>query len=326
LLQAAQQFPQASNAPGLGHTPASAVNAAIDNGLAPKNQQTQHQQLPSLDLGTQQLALLVRQLQQVAAAYTQAATAVSPAASTMLGSQAELTVALNALAAFQASRGSAPAAPLSLAAPPGRGAVLPLTSPLQLSLQVLNPVEAQGTFIDGISKQASASASSQPPAISGTVQDSAGKRTQPLATMRAEAFPLKLYRLVTEAEGSGKEDVVSFTREGSAFRIHHPQRFAREILPLYFRHQRFDSFKRQLSMYGFNRISVGPDEGAFEHRLFKKGQPDLVQQMRRVSVERQQLRQQDEQGNRSVIGSEQRPTACISAASKPPPKPPPSVD
>jgi hypothetical protein len=38
-----------------------------------------------------------------------------------------------------------------------------------------------------------------------------------------------------------------------------------------------------VSMYGFHRLTSGPDEGGFQHRLFRKGRPELCLQLKRVS-------------------------------------------
>jgi type II secretory pathway component HofQ len=58
-----------------------------------------------------------------------------------------------------------------------------------------------------------------------------------------ESFPEKLYRMIEEAEEAGKRDSVSFTTNGRAFRVNDQKQFCSEILPNYFRHKRYDSFK-----------------------------------------------------------------------------------
>jgi hypothetical protein len=76
-----------------------------------------------------------------------------------------------------------------------------------------------------------------------------------------EPFPEKLHRMLDNAERERTTDVVSFFSHGRAFAIHKPRRFVQEIMPRFFRQTRLTSFQRQLNLYGFRRISQGPDNG-----------------------------------------------------------------
>ena len=99
-----------------------------------------------------------------------------------------------------------------------------------------------------------------------------------------EPFPEKLHRLLTEVEAAGRSDVISFVANGRAFAIHKPDKFFKEIVPLYFRQSRLSSFKRQLNLYGFELINSGPARGGYFHELFVKEHPELCRRMRRVAV------------------------------------------
>lgn len=99
-----------------------------------------------------------------------------------------------------------------------------------------------------------------------------------------EPFPEKLHRMLCDTVESGTTDIISFFPHGRAFGIHHPERFCREIMPKYFKQSRLSSFQRQLNLYGFTRISSGPDCGGYYHELFLMGRPALVIHMRRVGV------------------------------------------
>lgn len=85
-------------------------------------------------------------------------------------------------------------------------------------------------------------------------------------------------------EGAGRSDVISFVASGRAFVIHKPDKFFKEIVPLYFRQSRLSSFKRQLNLYGYELINTGPARGGYYHELFVKDSPDLCRRMRRVAV------------------------------------------
>ena len=99
-----------------------------------------------------------------------------------------------------------------------------------------------------------------------------------------EPFPEKLHRMLRDAEANGKSECISFFEHGRAFAIHNHSRFCREIMPTYFKQSRLSSFQRQLNLYGFSRITSGPDSGGYFHELFLKGRPALAIHMRRVGV------------------------------------------
>lgn len=99
-----------------------------------------------------------------------------------------------------------------------------------------------------------------------------------------EPFPEKLHRLLMEVEAAGRSDVISFVASGRAFAIHKPDKFFKEIVPLYFRQSRLSSFKRQLNLYGFELINTGPARGGYYHEMFVKDHPELCRRMRRVAV------------------------------------------
>lgn len=100
----------------------------------------------------------------------------------------------------------------------------------------------------------------------------------------SEPFPEKLQRMLQEVEEEGLSDVVSFYSHGRAFGVHDMDRFVSEVMPKYFKQSKWNSFARQLNLYGFIRITSGPDAGGYYHELFLKGRPNLCLHMRRVGV------------------------------------------
>jgi len=77
---------------------------------------------------------------------------------------------------------------------------------------------------------------------------------------------------------------VSFFQHGRAFVIHQPRRFVTEVMPRFFRQSKLTSFQRQLNLYGFKRISQGPDHGGYFHEFFLRGRPALAAKMRRTRL------------------------------------------
>ncbi|KAI2509439.1 hypothetical protein MHU86_4940 [Fragilaria crotonensis] len=105
-------------------------------------------------------------------------------------------------------------------------------------------------------------------------------------------------------------------------------------MPRFFRQSRLTSFQRQLNLYGFRRISQGPDNGGYYHELFLKGRMGLCVNMKRVKVKGQHKlkRDPDTEPNfyamRPISGTSPAPispSAIATSAYYPPPYfPPPS--
>jgi len=99
-----------------------------------------------------------------------------------------------------------------------------------------------------------------------------------------EPFPQKLHRLLLEVEADRKADVVGFFPHGRAFCVFEPVSFTSCIMPKYFGKSKLQSFQRQLNLYGFTRISDGPDSGGYYHKLFLKGRPALCRGIHRYAT------------------------------------------
>jgi hypothetical protein len=99
-----------------------------------------------------------------------------------------------------------------------------------------------------------------------------------------EPFPGKLYRLLAEAERDGNDNIISFTLDGRAFKIHRRERFIQEVSPTYFRQAKITAFVRQLNFYGFEKVLEGPNRGGFEHPYFRRGYPELLAKIERKVV------------------------------------------
>lgn len=77
----------------------------------------------------------------------------------------------------------------------------------------------------------------------------------------ANLFPAKLHLMLSSAIADGFDHIVSWQPHGRCFKVHQPTRFVDEIMPNWFQQTKLASFQRQLSLYGFSRLSTGPDRG-----------------------------------------------------------------
>ncbi|XP_058468990.1 heat shock factor protein 2 isoform X1 [Solea solea] len=117
------------------------------------------------------------------------------------------------------------------------------------------------------------------------------------------AFLTKLWTLVEDADTN---EFICWSQEGNSFLVLDEQRFAKEILPKFFKHNNMASFIRQLNMYGFRKVMHidtgivkqerdGPVE--FQHPYFKHGQDNLLENIKRkvsnARPDESKMRQED---------------------------------
>ncbi|KAI0822773.1 hypothetical protein BC628DRAFT_1326322 [Trametes gibbosa] len=96
-------------------------------------------------------------------------------------------------------------------------------------------------------------------------------------------FLQKLYEIVND---TANEELIRWSEGGDSFYVLNHEKFAREVLGRWFKHQKFASFVRQLNMYGFHKIphlqqgvlksDSDNEPWHFEHPNFHRGQPDLL--------------------------------------------------
>jgi HSF-type DNA-binding len=98
--------------------------------------------------------------------------------------------------------------------------------------------------------------------------------------------------MLDKAEKEGYEHIVSWQPHGRAFQVHDQTEFVDKVMPAYFRQTRFSSFQRQLSLYGFLRLTRrGADHGAYYHECFLRGLKPLCYKMQRTRVKGYWVRQ-----------------------------------
>ncbi|XP_062440785.1 heat shock factor protein 3-like isoform X3 [Rhea pennata] len=100
-------------------------------------------------------------------------------------------------------------------------------------------------------------------------------------------FLAKLWALVEDPQS---DTVICWSRNGENFCILDEQRFAKELLPKYFKHNNISSFIRQLNMYGFRKV-IALENGMitvekssvieFQHPFFKRGKAHLLENIKR---------------------------------------------
>ncbi|KAJ8660990.1 hypothetical protein O0I10_003212 [Lichtheimia ornata] len=103
------------------------------------------------------------------------------------------------------------------------------------------------------------------------------------------AFVSKLYNMVEDSE---IQHLISWSGNGELFRVYNPTTFSRNVLPQYFKHNNWQSFVRQLNMYGFNKVndmihSNLKNENQtweFRHPHFRQGCIDDLRNIKRKSV------------------------------------------
>mmetsp|Transcript_3580 Transcript_3580/g.6763 ORF Transcript_3580/g.6763 Transcript_3580/m.6763 type:complete len:540 (-) Transcript_3580:770-2389(-) len=103
-------------------------------------------------------------------------------------------------------------------------------------------------------------------------------------------FLRKTYHMIDTCD----ENIASWADDGSTFVVKQPETFEKEIIPQFFKHNKFSSFVRQLNFYGFRKIkfsdSILIDEDLekktanfwkFRHENFKRGREDLLMEIKR---------------------------------------------
>ncbi|KAF5931492.1 hypothetical protein HYC85_032365 [Camellia sinensis] len=76
-------------------------------------------------------------------------------------------------------------------------------------------------------------------------------------------FLVKTYEMVDD---HSSDSVISWSQSNKSFVVWNPPEFARDFLPIFFKHNNFSSFSRQLNTYGFRKID--PEQWEFANEDF----------------------------------------------------------
>lgn len=110
----------------------------------------------------------------------------------------------------------------------------------------------------------------------------------------SEIAPIFL-RKTFEMINTANPEVATWSEDGTTFVVKDPEKFARDEIPAFFKHNNFSSFVRQLNFYGFRKIKTDPirirDPKAiteskywrFRHENFMRGRPDLLHDIKKAS-------------------------------------------
>lgn len=131
------------------------------------------------------------------------------------------------------------------------------------------------------------------------------KKSQKRRRQPANAFPVKLYRMLEEVALNGDEDVVGWSPDGLSFQVRDTTRFVNEVMTSHFKQSKYKSFQRQLNFYGFRRITHGPNEGSYCHQWFIQGNEDMCKKIRRTDT--QSAKSDDDSSSTEDASSSSRP-------------------
>jgi len=104
-----------------------------------------------------------------------------------------------------------------------------------------------------------------------------------------QTFIRKTFEMINECN----YEIASWTDDGQRFVVKQPDKFAQEMIPRFFKHNKLSSFVRQLNFYGFRKVQssarnkVDEDETRewweFHHPQFQRGREDLLCDIKRSS-------------------------------------------
>lgn len=99
-------------------------------------------------------------------------------------------------------------------------------------------------------------------------------------------FPVVLYNMLEHIDLKEPQlaKIISWQPHGRCFVTHNPKKFEDEVLPRFFKQKHYASFRRQLNLWGFKRLTQsGPDNGAYYHEMFLRSKTYLCRGIERLA-------------------------------------------
>ena len=93
-------------------------------------------------------------------------------------------------------------------------------------------------------------------------------------------FPVKLFKLVLDAELNHQKHIIQFTEDGDAILLHDRKALMHELVPKHLRLTNFASFRRQMCLYGFEKREHRSSL-VYRHALFHRDRPRALSKLRR---------------------------------------------
>jgi hypothetical protein len=102
--------------------------------------------------------------------------------------------------------------------------------------------------------------------------------------IKEPTVPKFIRQLSMLLENPALENIVQWNSQGTAFIVKNAALFAQEVLPVYYKHSKFESFARNLNLYGFYRTSNSAVLKEWAHTKFVRGHPEWLAGLTRDAI------------------------------------------